>query len=71
MPFFYCYKICKRNNKFNSKNNYIMNKNIFYQQSIVSKTNRQQQAGHKGVILWFTGLSGAGKSTVAHAVEKA
>ena len=25
---------------------------------------------HKSVILWFTGLSGAGKSTIAHAVEE-
>ncbi|MDX8128470.1 adenylyl-sulfate kinase [Methylomonas sp. OY6] len=25
--------------------------------------------GHRSVILWFTGLSGAGKSTIAHAVE--
>jgi adenylylsulfate kinase len=26
--------------------------------------------GHGGVILWFTGLSGAGKSSLAHAVEE-
>jgi adenylylsulfate kinase len=25
--------------------------------------------GHKAVVLWFTGLSGSGKSTIAHAVE--
>ena len=25
--------------------------------------------GHKSVIIWFTGLSGAGKSTIAHALE--
>jgi len=25
---------------------------------------------HKGAVLWFTGLSGSGKSTVAHAVEE-
>lgn len=48
-----------------------MNKNIFFQQSLVSKTDRQNQAKHRSVILWFTGLSGAGKSTIAHAVEKA
>ncbi len=48
-----------------------MTKNIFLQQSLVSQVDRQKQAGHKGVILWFTGLSGAGKSTLAHAIEKA
>ncbi|MCX5901198.1 MAG: adenylyl-sulfate kinase, partial [Proteobacteria bacterium] len=25
--------------------------------------------GHRGVVVWFTGLSGSGKSTVAHEVE--
>ncbi len=48
-----------------------MIKNIHLHQGMVSQFNRQQQAGHKSVILWFTGLSGAGKSTIAHAVEKA
>lgn len=47
-----------------------MNKNIFQQYALISKQDKQQQAGHKSVILWFTGLSGAGKSTIAHAVEK-
>src|SRR5699024_11561584 len=27
--------------------------------------------GHRGVVLWFTGLSGSGKSTVAGALEEA
>jgi adenylylsulfate kinase len=48
-----------------------MNKNIFLQQGLVSKADRQNQARHQSFILWFTGLSGAGKSTLAHAVEKA
>lgn len=48
-----------------------MTNNIYRHQSLVQQGDRQQQAGHKGVILWFTGLSGAGKSTLAHAVEKA
>lgn len=26
--------------------------------------------GHKSFVLWFTGLSGSGKSTIAHQVEK-
>lgn len=48
-----------------------MNKHIYYQHGLVTKADRQLQAGHRGVVLWFTGLSGAGKSTLAHAVEKA
>ncbi|MBT5523029.1 MAG: adenylyl-sulfate kinase, partial [Rhodospirillaceae bacterium] len=36
----------------------------------VTEENRQHRNGHKGAVLWFTGLSGAGKSTVAVAVER-
>jgi len=36
----------------------------------VCRENREQRNGYKAVTLWFTGLSGAGKSTIAHAVEK-
>jgi bifunctional enzyme CysN/CysC len=31
---------------------------------------RHQRNGHRGGVLWFTGLSGAGKSTIAMAVER-
>jgi adenylylsulfate kinase len=46
-------------------------KNIYMQETLVMREDRQKLSGHKSVILWFTGLSGAGKSTLAHAVEKA
>jgi len=36
----------------------------------VSRSRREQQNRHRSVIIWFTGLSGSGKSTVAHAVEE-
>lgn len=36
----------------------------------IKLTERERQNGHKAVILWFTGLSGAGKSTIARALEK-
>jgi adenylylsulfate kinase len=36
----------------------------------VNRSRREQQNSHRSVILWFTGLSGSGKSTVAHAVEE-
>ncbi|HEX2243291.1 MAG TPA: adenylyl-sulfate kinase [Gammaproteobacteria bacterium] len=45
--------------------------NTVWHHATVTRARRQQQNGHKSVILWFTGLSGAGKSTVAHAVEEA
>jgi len=35
----------------------------------VTRAERQRLNGHRGVVLWFTGLSGAGKSTVANAVD--
>lgn len=43
--------------------------NIVWHPTTVTKTDRQERAGHKSCILWFTGLSGAGKSTLANAVE--
>jgi len=36
----------------------------------LTKEDRQKLKGHKSVILWFTGLSGSGKSTIAHALEE-
>ncbi|WP_284736020.1 adenylyl-sulfate kinase [Dongia deserti] len=36
----------------------------------ITNTQRVSRNGHKGGVLWFTGLSGAGKSTIAMAVEQ-
>jgi bifunctional enzyme CysN/CysC len=36
----------------------------------VNRAARAHQKGQKACILWFTGLSGAGKSTIANLVEK-
>ncbi|MGV3489297.1 MAG: adenylyl-sulfate kinase [Tuberibacillus sp.] len=36
----------------------------------VTKRDRQTKYGHKSMALWFTGLSGSGKSTIASEVEK-
>lgn len=44
--------------------------NITWHESQVTKESRQKLNGHKSPVLWFTGLSGAGKSTVSVAVEK-
>jgi len=44
--------------------------NITWHESKVTKEDRQKLTKHKSAVLWFTGLSGAGKSTVSVAVEK-
>mgnify|MGYP001174123106 CR=1 FL=1 len=44
--------------------------NIHWQALDVNKYARASQKGQRACILWFTGLSGAGKSTVANLVEK-
>ncbi len=44
---------------------------IIRQRGSVSRTDREQRNGHSARVFWLTGLSGSGKSTIAHAVEKA
>jgi adenylylsulfate kinase len=43
--------------------------NVHWHEHSVSKAERSQLSGHKGVMLWFTGLSASGKSTVANTVD--
>ncbi|HCU65556.1 MAG TPA: adenylyl-sulfate kinase [Rheinheimera sp.] len=45
--------------------------NIVWQQHQVERRQRETQKQQQAVVLWFTGLSGAGKSTVAGALEQA
>ncbi|WP_312056270.1 adenylyl-sulfate kinase [Pantoea brenneri] len=45
--------------------------NVVWHDHPVTRAAREQQHGHQGVVLWFTGLSGSGKSTVAGALEQA
>ena len=45
--------------------------NIVWHPGNVTREDRQRITGHKGCTVWFTGLSGSGKSTIAVAVEKA
>ena len=45
--------------------------NITWHDSEVTKEERQKRNGHKSAVIWFTGLSGSGKSTVSVALEKA
>ena len=44
--------------------------NTVWHHATVNRELRNQQHRHKSIILWFTGLSGSGKSTIAHAVEE-
>ena len=37
---------------------------------LVAPADRARLLGQQGTVVWFTGLSGSGKSTVAHAVER-
>ena len=45
--------------------------NITATVSTVTLPQREQRNRHRGAVLWFTGLSAAGKSTVANELEKA
>jgi adenylylsulfate kinase len=47
-----------------------MNKNVIAHTYEVSVKERSLLKDHKGLALWFTGLSGSGKSTIANALEK-
>ena len=43
--------------------------NVHWHEQQVSRDERQQLNGHKGCVVWFTGLSACGKSTVANLVD--
>jgi bifunctional enzyme CysN/CysC len=45
-------------------------KNIFWTEEKITPVERAVQLGHRGAVVWFTGLSGAGKSTIAQALER-
>ncbi len=44
--------------------------NVVWEKTEVVREHRESRNKHKGGVLWFTGLSGSGKSTIAKAVEK-
>ena len=44
--------------------------NIVWHPHSVSREERERLNGHQGCVVWFTGLSGCGKSTVANAVDR-
>ncbi len=44
--------------------------NVHRQALSINREDRERLNGHKGKVIWFTGLSGSGKSTIANALEK-
>jgi adenylylsulfate kinase len=44
--------------------------NLFWHDSSIKRIHREELHGHKGFVIWFTGLSASGKSTIAHELEK-
>ena len=44
-------------------------KNLFFHQHRVPRNLKEERNKHKSRVLWFTGLSGSGKSTIANATE--
>ncbi len=43
---------------------------VVWHEHSITRADREKQSGHSGCVLWFTGLSGSGKSTVANLVEQ-
>ncbi len=48
----------------------IEDKNIVWHESEVTAQDREKITGQKGQVIWFTGLSGSGKSTITVELEK-
>jgi len=46
-----------------------MKKNIIPHEYQVTKVERQKKNGHSSFLIWFTGLSGSGKSTISNVLE--
>jgi bifunctional enzyme CysN/CysC len=45
-------------------------KNIFWTEEKITARERALRTGHRGAVVWLTGLSGAGKSTIAQSIER-
>ncbi|MCB2146454.1 MAG: adenylyl-sulfate kinase [Deltaproteobacteria bacterium] len=43
--------------------------NIYWHEHMVSRSQRESLNGHKGCVIWFTGLSASGKSTIANTLD--
>ncbi len=52
------------------RHNLRRSQNVHRQALSITREDRERLNGHQGKVIWFTGLSGSGKSTVANALEK-
>ena len=43
---------------------------VRWHEATISRDQRENSAGHRGCVIWFTGLSGSGKSTLANEVDR-
>ena len=43
--------------------------NVYWHEHMVSRAQRESLNRHKGCVIWFTGLSGSGKSTIANTLD--
>ena len=48
----------------------VKSQNIFWSEGDVTPQHRAARNGHKGAVIWLTGLSGSGKSTISQALER-
>jgi bifunctional enzyme CysN/CysC len=48
----------------------VKSENIFWSESEITAKRRALRNQHRGAVVWLTGLSGAGKSTIARSLEK-
>jgi len=48
----------------------VKSENIFWSESEITAEHRARRNQHRGAVIWLTGLSGAGKSTIARLLEK-
>ena len=42
---------------------------VYWHEQMVSQAQRESLNGHKGCVIWFTGLSASGKSTIANTLD--
>ncbi|MEC3886133.1 adenylyl-sulfate kinase [Halobacillus sp. HZG1] len=47
-----------------------MNKNLTWHEASIGKEEYRRKNGHQSGVLWFTGLSGSGKSSIANQLNK-
>jgi len=57
-------------NPYVEKNDVNKSSDVVWHQQSVTTEQKSELKGHQAVLLWYTGLSGSGKSTVANAVEQ-